>query len=239
MSTHALLVVVGVAIALTVLAGLWLFRSRPFVTDPAPESWGADPDDRQWNDEAVSIWHTELSDVRGVAEKWSGTVAALLAIFGAVAFATGPSALTDIPGDDAYVVLGLVVLAVLVAAASTYCAALAAQGSPTVVGNLNGWTLKRFYTARLPGAMQLLRASRFLALAAVLLVVGAVAIGWLAALDGRDSQSAESAVVIRLAGGSSCGELKRLNKRLVLVSANGVIVPLANVRSVTIVDSCP
>lgn len=238
--TWSLVVLAGLVIALIVLSWRWRRVDPPFTTAPAPASWGGAPDDLEWNNEATAIWHTELADVRGVAEKWGATVAALLGIFGAVAFATGPSALTDIPGRDAYVVLALILLAVVAAATATYCAAIAAQGTPTSVPNLNGWTLKQFQADKLPRAVKLLRTSRFLALAAILLIIGAVAVGWLAALDGRNSASPQSAVVVRADGAVSCGTLKwGKQNRLVLDNGHGSIIPLARVSAVTTVTSCP
>jgi hypothetical protein len=229
-----------VAIALVVL---WRIGRRgsedTYETSPAPADWGGDPDDVKWNDEAAAIPHTALANARGVAEKWGATVAALTGVFGVVVFAKGPDALTDIPGDDAYAVLALALLAVLAAALATFCGALAAQGTPTNLNNLNGWTLKQLYSSRLPQVLKLLRWSRLLTVAAVLLIFGAVTIGWLSALDARGAAKGQNALVIQNDGSVLCGEIKRQSGGLVVDTGSGVPKPLANVRQVVIVDSCP
>jgi hypothetical protein len=210
-----------------------------YTPPPAPANWGQGADDKKWNDEADAISHTALADVRRVAEKWGATVAALLGVFGVVVFAKGPDALTEIPGNDAYAVLALALLAVVFAAAATYCGALAAQGTPASLANLNGWTLKQLYSDRLPKAVRLLKASRALALAAALLILGAVAIGWLAALDARAASNGQSALVVRADGSVICGKLKRSSGQLVLDSGTGPATPLTQVRQVVTVDDCP
>jgi hypothetical protein len=210
-------------------------------TAAAPANWGADPDDQKWDAEAAQLPHTALSDVRGAAEKWGSTVAALLGLFGVVAFAQGPSSLTDVPGDDAYAVLAMVLIAVVLAGAATYTSAIAAQGSPATVQNLNGYTLKAIHNTRLPRAVKLLKASRALTLAAILLVLGAVAVASLGTLDARDTDSSASpsVVVVKRDGTVVCGTLKLAGTTLVLVDTMGAPSSIAGSTQVVPVDKCP
>lgn len=240
MTGRTWIVLALVAIALVVLWRIGRGGSEDtYEASPAPTDWGGDADDVKWNDEAAAIPHTALANVRGVAEKWGATVAALLGIFGVVVFAKGPDALTDIPGDDAYAVLGLALLAVLAAALATFYGALAAQGTPTNLKNLNGWTLKQLYSNRLPQVLKLLRWSRLLTVAAVLLIFGAVTIGWLSALDARGAAKGQNALVTQDDGNVLCGQIRRQSGGLVVDSGSGAPTPLTNVRQVVIVDTCP
>jgi hypothetical protein len=235
-----------VVVALLALAFWFLWRSwkndligETFTPPELPNNWGATDDDKQWNTEADAIRHAALADVRGVAEKWGATVGTLLGLFSVVVFAKGPDTLTAIPGDDAYLVLALALLAILAAAGATYCAAMAAQGTPATLENLNGWTLKQLCKARLPTALKLLKASRTLTLAAVLLILGAVTVGWLAALDARGSSSGQKAIATRADGSIECGELKLSGQQLALDTGSGTPHVLSNVRQIVLVDDCP
>jgi hypothetical protein len=233
------LVLVLLAIALLILWRVYdhdLLGS--YTAPPVPGNWGA-PDDLQWDDEATALRHTALADVRGVAEKWGATVAALLGVFGIVVFAKGPSTLTDVPGKDAYAVLVLAVLAVAAAAAATYLGALAAQGTPENLDNLNGWTLKQLYKDRLPIAIGRLKKSRALTLAAALLILSAVVIAWLAALHGRGKTEGQSVLVTSVQGRVMCGKLKLIDGKLVLEFGKGANQPLEGVRQVVTVAACP
>jgi hypothetical protein len=72
-------------------------------------------------------------------------VTAVLRAFILAAFVKGPQSFTDIPSQWALPVIGLVLVGALAAAAAIYTAALAAQGSPPWVTQLDGWQLKSLH----------------------------------------------------------------------------------------------
>jgi hypothetical protein len=208
--------------ALAAVTGVWLivFRQPLLDTYPAPEqespegltlaAWGKTATGERWNKEADDVQVSALTDARGLATKWGATIGTLLGVFGIVVFAQGPSALTDVPGRAAYVVLAFVLLATLSAVAAIYFAALAEVAAPTKLSPLNGWTLKHLYDKRLPKIFEQLKLSRALALSAAVLVFGAVSVAWLATLHKRDAPSDPQTVLVTFNDGmAACGELKR------------------------------
>lgn len=233
----------GVAFVAAVVGALTLFRSDNTV-DPVSKQWLASPDDRQWEREARTMQHTGLAAVRETATSWGETVAAFLGIFSVAAFVKGPEAFTDVKGSEAEVAALLVLLATVVAAAAILFAAVAAQGVPARVANLDGWTLKQLTMQRAHRAASQLAVSRFLTVAAALLILGAVGLTWLTALEERDEKDAEDAplaIVVPLAGQPVvCGQLGSATEALTIKPEGAErAVVIRGARSVRIVSACP
>jgi hypothetical protein len=195
--------------------------------------WQGTEEGARWEKEALDVEVSALEDARDLAAKWGATIGTLLGVFGVVAFASGPSALSDIPGNAAYVVLLLILLATVAAGAAIYKAALAAEASPARLAPFNGWTLKSLYESEVPDVLATLRQSRAFALSAVVLVFGAVTVGWLATLHDRDQTTPVKVLVTFNDGSVSCGEMKRSSKGLTVSGK-----PLTNVKQIA-VSSCP
>ena len=173
MTALAWLAVIGV---LLVLRLVWKLRSKQLMPQqysapvpPALPAWQATPVGKAWEAAATAAQVSALKDARDLAAKWGATIGTLLGVFGIVAFAQGPSALTDVPGRAAYVVLVLILLATLAAGSALYTAALAAEATPAILAPFNGWTLKHLYADRIPTVFEKLRLSRALALSAAAL----------------------------------------------------------------------
>jgi hypothetical protein len=172
----------AVAALLTGLGALlWRTTRPPEVSTPAPPiSWGLDPDDARWEAEATELLHQSLPHIQNAATKWGQSVTAVLGAFSVAAFIKGPASFADLPTTWALVVIGLVVAGALAAAAAIYTAALAAQGSPRWVRQVDGWELKTLHKQLERHAARLLNISRALTATAALVVLAAMAIAWLA-----------------------------------------------------------
>jgi hypothetical protein len=136
---------------------------------PPPPNWGQSQDDIRWTKEASDILHTNLSNVRGAAEKWGASITALLGAFSAVALIKGPQTFSDIGRPWSTLAICLIAAASVVAVAAIYTAAIAAQGVPQQSQQINGWRLKEIHKTRSSFATRMLGLSRALAICAALL----------------------------------------------------------------------
>ena len=59
-----------------------------------PNRWPVSADDRKWDTEADDLRHKSLTNVRGVAEKWLGSIATVLGIIATILLIQGPEKLT-------------------------------------------------------------------------------------------------------------------------------------------------
>jgi hypothetical protein len=126
-------------------------------------------------------------------------VTAVLGAFTLAAFLKGPQSFTDIPAPWTIPVIGLVLLGALAAAAAIYTAALAAQGSPRWVAQLDGWQLKALHKQLGRHAARLLNLSRALTAGAALVVLAAMAVAWLANSLGDQQPAPRSVLVVWVA----------------------------------------
>ncbi|MGB2711369.1 MAG: hypothetical protein WBC33_07615 [Conexibacter sp.] len=230
----------GVCVVAVVVALLGL-RLRAASVPDTPAEWGTTADDRVWDAEAGKAVHGTLATIRTAATAWGSTVGTLLGVFGIAAFVKGPETFTDIDGAAAPVAALIVLLAAVVAAAAVWLAALAAQGVPAEVAQLDGFALKTLSAQRARTAAHQLAASRLLTLVAALLVLVSIGLVWLTALDQRDAASAPaSAVLVPEDGGAAvCGKLARRGTTLVVAPASGAPVVVRDDAALTVVDACP
>jgi hypothetical protein len=235
---------ITIAGAVALLAGLgamlWRATRPPTVRTPAPpSSWGLDPDDIRWDSEATELLHQALPKIQEAAAKWGQSVTAVLGAFSLAAFLKGPESFTEVPAPWRLLVIGLVLVGALAAAAAVYTAALAAQGSPRWVVQLDGWQLKALHKQLGRHAGQLLNLSRALTAGAALLVLAAMAIAWLADTLQPEKPARQSAVVVWRSGQVRCGQLAG-GSTPTLKLADGQTTPeLHDVAQVVIVDRCP
>jgi hypothetical protein len=231
----------AVAVDFLILAALpflgWLVRVfQPHTS--RPDDWDASPDGFKWNLEAESARREQPTRVRDAAKAWGETIAVLLGIFGTVAFIKGPESLDKVPGDDAYAVAGLIIAAGAGAIISVYLAAIAAQGRPRQLENLDGWRLRESTISGAKGAAQFLAWSRRFVLAAVATLFLAMLAAWLSTLAKREP-AAGQAVVVMSREGPECGTLTRVDDQLALKVGEADPVPLSDVTIVQTVDECP
>ena len=169
------------------------------------------PDADVWEKAAEDFYIGSLDKVRGSAEKWCGTVATLLGLFGTVAIVSGPTELAKIP--EAWLrttVIVLIVVAGLAAGLAVVVGAFAAQGVPKERTNWNGETYRAYVVGHSNSARIQLLISRAAGIGAactvfaggVLLLIGANG------AVGAKTPSSEVVVVTRT-GEIRCGELAR------------------------------
>jgi len=197
-----------------------------------------DEDDWRWEREATDLRHSSLTTVRSVAEKWAGSIAALLGVFSVAAVVKGPEKLADIENGPLQITL---ILLVGVAAASAFVAillaALAAQGLPRVVDVLDGVILKAWSQQRARLAIRLLFWSRIVAATAALLIIASALIAWAdVAVAGGEQKAAQSVLVVDSSGKVFCGEIQGTDGALRFA---GQTDPLKDVISLLLVDTCP
>lgn len=181
------------------------------------------PDADAWEKAAEEFYIGSLEKIRGSAEKWCGTVATLLGLFGTVAIVSGPTEIAKIP--EAWLrttVIGLIVLAGVAAGTAVVVGAFAAQGIPKERARWDGETYRAYVVGNSSTARTQLLVSRAAGIAAacivfaggVLLLIGANG------AVGAKTPSAEVVVVTR-GGGVECGELGRTSGE---VTVNGAVV---------------
>lgn len=221
------------------VAAVMIVKSGREDAGAPPADWGRDPDDRRWEDEAVDVLHSQLADVRGTATAWGAAISALLGIFSVVAFIKGPTAFTSVHGHEADAAALLILFAMVLAAGAVVLSALAAQGVPRDVQQLDGWELRFQSGARARAAVTQLAWSRLLAVASALVVVLSIGLTWLAALREGDGASATKVLVVTNGGGVRCGALVATSPVLKVKDAAGATMQVRGVKQIVKVESCP
>jgi hypothetical protein len=238
--TTAIAIAGAVALLVGLGALLWRATRPPTVDTPAPpNSWGLDPDDSRWETEATELLHQSLPKLQDAAAKWGQSVTAVLGAFSLAAFLKGPESFTDLPAPWRLVVIGLVLVGALAAAAAVYTAALAAQGSPRWVQQLDGWQLKALHKQLGRYAGRLLNLSRALTAGAALLVLVAMATSWLADSLQPEKPASQSAIVVWRSGQVRCGQLAGGSSPTLQLADGQMAAGLQDVAQVVIVDRCP
>jgi len=211
-------------------------RSGGLTAGDPPDGWGGDEAQR-W-DAAATAARADfgLKAIRDVAKTWSASIATLLGVLSTVAIVKGPDSLVDVGGTEADIAAWLILLAAGVAAVAVTLAILAEQGVPQWEGDLDGWAFRSLTRQRAKQAAGYIQISRYMVVGALLLIVLAAGVSWLAALTGG-GKSGQNAIVSRAAG-VTCGTLTSTNGTLALKVGNKV-QPIAEKADVTLVDSCP
>lgn len=193
------------------------------------------PDQDDWDKAATEAAIGQLTAVRGSAEKWAGTLTALLGIFTTVALVTRVDALADVPEGWRLLAFLLVVAAGLAAALSIVLAAAAAQGFGLTRYNVwNGTALRAMLTDQTPKAARLLAGSRWTGLLAALALFVLGVLTLYLSLDSPEEGAGASVVVVTEDGQLRCGELDGADDGSVTVAGN----PVENVAQVLAVDGC-
>lgn len=219
----SLVPLVGFLVAL----GLSRKMLTPFDPPPKPSDWGIHPDDRQWEKEAFSESHQVLGGVASTAKSWGESIAVLLGLFGVVAFIKGPETVADLDPLPGFVTVSLILAGIFLAALAVTLAALAAQGSPKVTRQLDGWSLKQWHKSRVRIAIKLIAWSRILACSAVLAVLAAMSVSWLASIEESDPSPSVSILLIDENGQIHC------------VNTESTPPALSRIVEAVPVDACP
>src|SRR5947209_7437330 len=144
---------------------------------PAPIQAG--PSDLQWYQIAQQTKLNALSEIRGSAEKWGGTIGALTGVFSIVALIKGREDITALTTAGQAIVGILLLLALLLAFLATLFAAFAAQGIPiTTLAANNPRAFQRQYENQARMAGQWLHWSRLLVAPATLCLALAIGFTW-------------------------------------------------------------
>lgn len=181
------------------------------VSDRALTSSGDSPLDpavvRAWDEAAMKAAVSQLDSIRSTAEKWAGTVTALLGIFSAVALVTGTTSLDDVPSETLkWLLVVAVSMAGLLACASIVTASKAAQGADPF-SQSGGWRYQSYIIENTRKARPWLKASRYTGLSAAALVFCIGLATLVTAVVPAPDTPGSSVVVVGRDGTLSCGKL--------------------------------
>jgi hypothetical protein len=202
--------------------------------------------DAKWEERAEELSFDALPNVRATAEKWAGTIATVLAIFGIVTLVKGPQDVTKVEGsfwlaaNETWTIV-LLGIAVACAVLATLLAASAAYGQPADF-RFVGEEVRRLYREEARSAASKLRTSRRLAVAAVIFLAVAVGVTWLN--TPQQPATLSKTLVVDKTGIRACGDLQAGRGGGVIdILEKGKMaptpVPAASIVSVTAVASCP
>lgn len=210
---------------------------------PRPARWvivGAEPatepptpEELEWGKRAAALHLDALKEIRGGAEKWAASIAAVTGAIGVVTLIKGRESLEELDRDYEVAVGVLVAVAVLLALRGIVLAALAAQGTPGRI-EYTGSALREFTVNEAEEAGDLLRFSRVLVVVATLVAGVAVALVWFGA---EATKPPSLRLVITDTGPPACGELKTGAGDAVTVG--GTVISAREIRSITTVPKCP
>jgi hypothetical protein len=203
--------------------------------------------DLKWEARAEKASFDALSDIRSSAEKWTGAIASILAIFSGVALIKGPDDVTKLQGsvellwwDVSWetVASSLVVLTIVSGLYATRLAAQAAYGTPEDF-RFTGATVRQLHRRQAKDAAGQLKWARRCAGAAVIFLTIAVGITWRHTPE--KPVVPENILVVNRTDPAVCGTLQTDTRGNVEVLDDGVSRPIdpAEVVSITTVASCP
>jgi hypothetical protein len=194
-------------------------------------------DDRRWEAKAEDLQYNTLGRVRGAAEKWAASLAAILGLAGTIFLVRGRQDFTQLATEGEILVAIALVVAVVTAAAAAYQAAMAAQDLPYDLSWPTGPGLRDWERSEAHRAKRRLRISRRLTFCSVILLVAALLITWF----GKTDEKHPSWLVVPAAGPARCGELAVDHGRLVLEQNGQRAVPLegGDVKTVLPAPKCP
>jgi len=239
MSTYAwVILIVGVVVLAVALFAV--------VTGGSVSASAAKPEPANWaNTTEAAVWQERLdlaqadfglADVRDVASKWTGSIAGLLGVLSSVAFVAGPSDLVkDVGGWEAQLAAWIVLAAAALAAVGLAFAVVAEQGSPKWDPKVDAWSYRWQRKELAKRSADRIRTSRYLILAAVVLIIVATGIAWMKALT--KPSSSEQDAIVSFVSGAVCGPLTTHNG-IVSITVNGSERAVRNAR-ITLVSSCP
>lgn len=215
------------------LAKLMAGPPKLSVGKPGP----ADDYEDAWEQQAEELQLNALQRVQATAEKWAGSISALLALFSAVAVVKGPQDLSKMP-EPYPVLLALVIgAAVVLAVIAAGAALLAAQGTPEKVPLPTGERLRAWSRNEERTARRRLFWSRWLTVAALVLLAAGTGIAWCS-----PRKDDEQNLLVRTKEGLRCGKLIESRKgRLIIKTDTKAHTPVSvsNLVDFAPVDDCP
>jgi hypothetical protein len=181
--------------------------SSSWTPPPAPPPRPSDWD--RWAKEAEDARHESLKNARASAEKWTGTISALLGLFSTVAIVSGPDAIKDLgSGVVRWVAVAAIAVSGVLAGISVVVGAYAAQGRLVKLGNLDWDALEDHTVAETDGVRSKLKVSRATAVAAAITLLAAgLVVAASSAADAGKTASGSSVVIVDGSGGLRCGRL--------------------------------
>jgi hypothetical protein len=194
----------------------------------------AELEERKWNRRFEEAEEASLTNIHAAAEKWAGTISALVGVFSIAGLIKGREDIDTLSDGTKLLVAILIGIALLLAFIAIYKAALAAQG---VTGRV--WTVAEFdekYKKAVEDAAGRLKWSRLLVIPATLVLAIAVGFTWFGPTKGANKET--SAVVVRRGGAAVCGQLVQQGGSLSLSTDSGV-VPIKDETDVVPVSVCP
>jgi hypothetical protein len=191
-------------------------------------------DDAKWQNEFELAQHNQLANVRGVAEKWSAGIAAIIGAFSAISVIIVPSKLSDLHyGWTKWSVFAAAVIAGGCGVFALLKANTATYGTPRVDADATWETYKSKVIQLAASSAQALRCSRHWTAAALV----AIAIGALISqLDGLIYKPGTPAVYVLVtspSGPAACGALQGTGPQ---AKVGGTLVTAAS--TVTVVGHC-
>lgn len=173
------------------------------MTDPIPDP----PSQKAWAEAAIKAQVGSLDAVRSTAEKWAGTVTALLGVFGTVAVATGTTTLDKFPDSAQLWVVLATALAGIAAIISIVTAAQAAQGATVKLSNFTTSAFRAQVFKSTDAALGKLRVSQISGIAAAAIVFAGSMLGLIiAAAPDTEPEAKPKMLVIAVDGTMYCGE---------------------------------
>ncbi len=191
-------------------------------------------DDAQWKKEFELARHSQLTNVRGVAEKWSAGIVTIIGAFSAISVIIVPSKLSDLHYPvTKWAVLLAAALAGVFGVIALFRANTAAYGTPSADPDATWETYKDKVITLAASSAAALRCSRNWAAAALI----AIAIGALISqLDGLIYKPGTPAVYVLVtspSGPAACGPLQGTGTH---ATVDGTAVTAAS--TVTVVGHC-
>jgi hypothetical protein len=191
-------------------------------------------DDEKWKTEFELAQHNQLTNVRGVAEKWSAGIVAVIGAFSAISVIIVPGKLSDLHyGLAKWMVLAAAVLAGAFGVVALLKANTAAYGTPSVNADADWQWYKDKVIGLAASSAEALRCSRNWTAAALI----AIAIGALVSqLDGLIYKPGTPAIYVLVtspSGPAACGALQGTGTQ---ATVGGTAVTAAS--TVTVVGHC-
>ncbi len=205
----------------------------------------------KWDKLAEDLQFTALASIRAMAEKWAGTIATLLAIFGIVTLVKGPDDLSKVTGSwgwsivpnaaiETWIIL-LLGLTVALAATATVLAASAAYGMPRHF-RFVGEAVRRLYRDEAAAAARRLYWARSTAITAVITLSIAIGLTWLNTPD--QPATPTKVLVLDNDGIRACGDLQTSTSKdqlAVLEKGKKLATPIntADITAIATIATCP
>jgi hypothetical protein len=163
-----------------------------------------DPTLPAWNKQLAAARLSELSDIRATAEKWSGSITALVGAAATASVIVVPKALKDFQHPHLqWVAFGVALAAALAGLVAVGLAIYAAQGWPKANSVMDAALYKSTSITKVGETVEVLKWSRITAGAATLLLVGVAVLSQVDTLA-ASAPSSSSVVVVHKDGTVTC-----------------------------------